>query len=101
MFFSERLLAILGQRYTRDYLLITQCATDQGTCEAGGFDGAGNPECHCNYDDQNALSHFRSTGQAAGYIWHSEVCNVDGTDIVIDRVPTPVNASIAKATIYT
>ena len=67
-------------------MLITQCATDQGNCEAGGFDGTGGPECHCNYDDQNALVHFHSTGQAAGYIWHSELCNVDGTDIVIDRV---------------
>ena len=32
-----------------------------------------------------AWTHFTATGEAAGYIWHSELCNPDGTEIVINQ----------------
>lgn len=31
--------------------------------------------------DEYAFSQYTQTGQAAGYIWHSELCNDDGSDI--------------------
>jgi hypothetical protein len=87
------------KRYTKDYLVINECATDN--CE--GRDGNG---CGANYCSMAttgpgmshtgaagggaagtsvAYNHFRSTGEAAGYIWHSELCNADGSDILLQQ----------------
>ena len=33
-----------------------------------------------------AFNHFHSTGEMAGYIWHSELCNLDGSDMVVTQV---------------
>jgi hypothetical protein len=32
-----------------------------------------------------AYAHFTQTGEASGYLWHSELCNPDGTDIVLTQ----------------
>lgn len=34
---------------------------------------------------RQAFNHFHSTGMAAGYIWHSELCNPDGSDISLTQ----------------
>ena len=64
-------------RYTSDYLSITQCTTvGQKYCR---YDGQG------NQGYSSALTHFEQTGEKSGYMWHSELCNLDGSDIVLDR----------------
>ena len=80
-------------RYTQDYLTITQCEAGN-TAESQYTDGT-----YCNYDGLGsqgydaAFNHFHSTGQMAGYIWHSELCNLDGTDVVLSQ-----DCSIAQNT---
>ena len=32
---------------------------------------------------QYAYTHFLQNGEAAGFIWHDELCNVDGTDVAV------------------
>jgi hypothetical protein len=51
-----------------------------------------------------SYSHYQSTGKAAGYIWHSELCNTDGTDIVINQechvVQTKKGDAVADPTLW-
>ena len=64
-------------RYTKDYLSITQCTTvGQRYCSYGGKGNQGY---------SSALTHFEQIGEKAGYMWHSELCEADGRDIVLDR----------------
>ena len=76
-------------RYTQDYLMITQCGGSQE--EMGGGSCGGDVTSWHNNDGlgsqgySGAWTHFTATGEAAGYIWHSELCNPDGTDIVINQ----------------
>jgi hypothetical protein len=30
---------------------------------------------YCNFDNQYAYTHFLQNGDAAGYIWHDELCH--------------------------
>ena len=70
-------------KYTEDYLSITQCGY-HGSCgrEVNGWannDGLGSQ----GYDA--AWAHYSQTGKSAGYIWHSDLCNPDGTDIIVTQ----------------
>ena len=73
-------------RYTQDYLAITQCGYDNMI-----WDNQGDSGQWCNQDGLGnqgydaAYAHFTQTGEASGYIWHSELCNPDGSDIVVDQ----------------
>lgn len=62
-------------RYQEDYLQISACHT------SGGATGADNS--YCNFDNEYAYTHFLQNGQTAGYIWHDELCNPDGTDVAV------------------
>ena len=76
-------------RYTQDYLSITQCGYDNMM-----WDNAGDSGDWCNNDGLGsqgydaAYAHFSSTGEASGYIWHSEVSSQESTSclwcIVLD-----------------
>ena len=73
-------------RYTHDYLLITQCGGSQE--EMGGGSCGGEVTSFHNNDGlgsqgySGAWTHFTATGEASGYIWHSEMCTAQGTDWV-------------------
>ena len=73
-------------RYTQDYLSITQCGYDNMIWDNQG--GAGQ---WCNQDGLGsqgydaAYAHFTRQGQSSGYIWHSELCNLDGSDIIVNQ----------------
>ena len=75
-----------GMRYTQDYLSITQCGYDNMIWDNQG--GAGQ---WCNQDGLGsqgydaAYAHFTRQGQSSGYIWHSELCNLDGSDIIVNQ----------------
>lgn len=62
-------------RYQEDYLQIAACHNTGGATAADGN--------YCNYDNQYAYTHFLQNGEAAGFIWHDELCNVDGTDVAV------------------
>ena len=62
-------------RYQEDYLQISACHNTGGATNANGQ--------YCNYDNQYAYTHFLQNGEAAGFIWHDELCNEDGTDVAM------------------
>ena len=53
----------------------TACHNTGGATNADGQ--------YCNYDNQYAYTHFLQNGEASGFIWHDELCNVDGTDVAV------------------
>ena len=70
-------------RYTEDYLYITQCG---GSNMLWGDDAPWcNQDGYGNQGTDAAMDHYQSTGRDAGYIWHSELCNPDGSDIVVTQ----------------
>ena len=76
-------------RYTTDYLSITQCG---GSVEEMGGGSCGGQVTSWHNNDglgsqgyAASWNHYMETGQASGYIWHSELCNPDGTDIVANQ----------------
>ena len=76
-------------RYTSDYISITQCG---GSVEEMGGGSCGGQVTSWHNNDglgsqgyAASWNHYMETGQASGYIWHSELCNPDGTDIVANQ----------------
>ena len=45
------------------------------------YQGGGAVNYQATSGDEYAYSQYQQTGQHQGYIWHSELCNADGSDV--------------------